>query len=152
MKIIDYDTKYSVQCNNCLLEAWQSVINRPQYSINYIQKHTNANHLKTNLNRIALSTVNSEVIGIIYCKLICNELYIKHLAVLPSYQGRGIAFALLNNVKQYASDHNMKRMWLYTEEFNEKAIKFYERYGFVMKQIVEIVPNKEYSNLYEYIL
>ena len=149
MEIIDYDLKYQEECQNCLLTAWRSVTNQPQYVTDYIQKHTQRNYLKTQLNRLALLN-NQKIVGLIYCKITNKELYIKHLAVLPSYQGQGIATALLNDVKNYACEHHMSKMWLYVEEFNTQAIKFYEKYGFVNKGIREIVPNKEYSNLYEY--
>lgn len=154
MEIIDYDVKYREQCNNCLLTAWKLINNQPQYVIDYIQKHTQGDPLKTQLNRLVIlhnqKTEERIIIGIIYCKVINKEIYIKHLAVLPDYQGQGIATALLNDVKNYAYQHQMSKMWLYVEQFNIKAIKFYEKYGFINKGLQEIVPNREYSNLYEY--
>ena len=50
------------------------------------------------------------------------------LYVLPEYWGRGIGYALMNAVREKLSETPRIALWVL--DGNERAIRFYERYGF----------------------
>lgn len=57
------------------------------------------------------------------------ELHINEMAVLPAAQGRGIGGQLLEAAKEYAGQHQLAGIVLYTNE-HAPAAKFYEKNGF----------------------
>lgn len=50
-------------------------------------------------------------------------------------QGKGIGTALLEKVKQTAKEQNCKRVWLITTNDNMKALRFYQKRGFVLSAL-----------------
>ena len=68
----------------------------------------------------------------------CNDLetkegYFSTLAVLPQFQGRGIAKALLKEAVEECRKSGMKTVRLYTHSNNATAIKMYNSFGFKEK-------------------
>jgi ribosomal protein S18 acetylase RimI-like enzyme len=57
-------------------------------------------------------------------------LWVREIAVLPEYQGRGIAKKLLNQALFFGKKHGAKRSFLMADELNAHAIKIYEKMGF----------------------
>jgi len=57
-------------------------------------------------------------------------LYIRSMAVLPSYRGQGIGYILLQEVEHFAEAQGNRRMFLSTTPFLAGAIRLYERFGF----------------------
>jgi ribosomal protein S18 acetylase RimI-like enzyme len=55
---------------------------------------------------------------------------LQKIFVLAEYQGRGVGAALMNEVTNIANDGRPDSVWLDTYISNEKAIQFYEKYGF----------------------
>jgi diamine N-acetyltransferase len=60
-----------------------------------------------------------------------DGLEIERLYIYPKYQNQGLGEIILNEVKIKAVLENKKYIWLGVWEHNLKAIKFYERSGFV---------------------
>jgi len=58
-------------------------------------------------------------------------LWVREIAVLPEYQRRGIAKALLNQALSYGKSKGAKRAFLMADECNKHAIKLYESVGFI---------------------
>jgi GNAT superfamily N-acetyltransferase len=56
-----------------------------------------------------------------------NRFYVDH-----AWHGRGVAVALMNAVKSRAAISGADALWLTTWERNARAIRFYEREGFVL--------------------
>ena len=56
-------------------------------------------------------------------------LYLEDLFVLPSHRGRGIGAALLTRLAQLAVERNYGRFEWSVLDWNEHAIRFYERMG-----------------------
>ena len=55
---------------------------------------------------------------------------IKELGTDEKCQGKGYGKQLINAVKEYAKQHNIKRVQLNVWTFNEGALKFYDKTGF----------------------
>jgi GNAT superfamily N-acetyltransferase len=89
--------------------------------------------------RIAAMTVfvaeeeQAGVIGTIACNAVAgsaDEGHIRGMAVLPAWQGHGIADALLAAVEAELRDLKCSRITLDTTAPLQRAIRFYERNGF----------------------
>ena len=58
------------------------------------------------------------------------------ITVLESiYERRGIGQALVNKVIQIAKDTDCHRVWLITTNDNTRAIRFYQKFGFVLREV-----------------
>jgi ribosomal protein S18 acetylase RimI-like enzyme len=71
------------------------------------------------------------VIGTIGCAASGIEGHLRGMAVAPEHQGSGVAAALLQAAEQELSNNGCRYMTLDTTEPLTRAIRFYERYGFV---------------------
>ena len=60
-----------------------------------------------------------------------QEFHFESLAVLPQYRRRGIATALINEVKKLYEASNRERLTLAVETDNPEAIALYQKLGFV---------------------
>ncbi len=60
-----------------------------------------------------------------------KALELKRIYVDKNFHGRGVAQVLMELVFNYASEHKYEVVWLGVWEHNEKAKRFYEKYGFV---------------------
>ena len=63
-----------------------------------------------------------------------SSLYIDDFCVDPNKQKRGVGKLILNMAKEYAKQIGVYEIDLNVWEFNEGAIKFYERCGFVTQR------------------
>lgn len=79
----------------------------------------------------------------------CGEVYA--LYVLAEYQKKGIGYALMNAARERLSAYPKIALWVL--EGNERAIHFYERYGFrfdgTRQEILLGTPNTELRMIYE---
>lgn len=73
---------------------------------------------------------NEKIIGTVSVVDEGERLYIRSMAVSPSVQGFGVGQKLLEEIENYAVDHNFERLFLYTTPFLHGAIRLYERNGF----------------------
>ena len=74
---------------------------------------------------------SGQIIGTIACNLIDeDEGHIRGMAVLPAWQGLGIAARLLSSAESQLREQNCKRVSLDTTEPLQRAIHFYEKNGF----------------------
>lgn len=80
---------------------------------------------------IWVAAKNGEIVGTVSAVPEPEWLYIRSMAVRPRAQGRGIGFRLLNVVDEYAIENGFDRLFLYTTYFSPRAIKVYERHGFM---------------------
>ncbi|MBQ0215285.1 N-acetyltransferase [Proteus vulgaris] len=64
-----------------------------------------------------------------------NEVYLAHIAVLPTYQGRGIAYAILQWISQYSKDI-LKKVYLslYVDTHHKGALYLYQKNGFYIER------------------
>ncbi len=60
--------------------------------------------------------------------------FITNVSINKAYQKKGIAYQLLNNAIQYGIVNKFKKIQLEVENHNYRAIKLYEKYGFIKKE------------------
>jgi GNAT superfamily N-acetyltransferase len=81
---------------------------------------------------IWLALINSEAVGTVSAVMQdSGVLYVRGMAVLPAARGSGIGVLLFEEIEQYAIDHGCNRLLLSTTPFLHRAIKLYEKLGFV---------------------
>lgn len=59
-----------------------------------------------------------------------NILFVAHLAILDSEKGSGLAVKLMDIAKSEMLESNFTALELIVSSKNERAVKFYEKYGF----------------------
>lgn len=78
----------------------------------------------------------------------CGEVYA--LYVLADYQRKGVGYALMNAAFEQLTRFSQIALWVLSE--NEKAIQFYQRYGFhadgAEQEILLGTPNTELRMIY----
>lgn len=79
----------------------------------------------------------------------CSEIFA--LYVLAEYHGQRVGYALMNAALEKLSDYRRIALWVL--KGNDKAIRFYERYGFCLdgteKEILLGTPNTELRMVFE---
>ena len=56
--------------------------------------------------------------------------YIQFLGLLPGHQSAGIGASILGWIESQARGDDQRNLWVAASDFNTRAIRFYERYGF----------------------
>lgn len=74
---------------------------------------------------------DGEILGTVSAVAEPEWLYIRSMAVRPTAQGFGIGYRLLDAVEEYAIENGFARLFLYTTYFSPRAIKVYEKHGFI---------------------
>ena len=115
----------------------------------HFQKHLARNHtvefitkeVYTPRNQFFIARINDSPIG--FCKLVSNEneqhpllknhkcIELERMYVLQKFQGLNVGHVLLGESLKFASENNFEIIWLGVSQKNERAIKIYERWGFV---------------------
>lgn len=72
---------------------------------------------------------DDNIVGFLSIDLKKNEPYISLLAVRPKYEGKGIAFALMNSGEHILVNKGYKLINSATQERNRKALAIYRRHG-----------------------
>lgn len=72
----------------------------------------------------------SRVAGYIGMYKVLNEGDITNIAVSPEYRGKGVGFALMNELKKLAVQRNIDNLILEVRESNNVAISLYKKVGF----------------------
>lgn len=76
-------------------------------------------------------TTGGEIVGTIGCQVTSpGEGHLRGMAVLPSWQGRGVAADLLTAAEAELRNQRCARITLDTTEPLERAMRFYEKYGY----------------------
>ncbi|HEV2915302.1 MAG TPA: GNAT family N-acetyltransferase [Pyrinomonadaceae bacterium] len=57
-------------------------------------------------------------------------LYIRGMGVLPTARGQRVGEILLREIERFASERGLRRLYLSTTPFLNRAIRLYEHYGF----------------------
>jgi ribosomal protein S18 acetylase RimI-like enzyme len=70
-----------------------------------------------------------------------SAFYIHRLAVLPSFQGKGIGTWCLQQIENFATNRNYFAVRLDAVKINQKLLKFYEKSGY--KKVGEMIFNPE---------
>ena len=79
-----------------------------------------------------LAMIGSDVVGTVSAMLRNEtELYIRGMAVLPQARGLRIGNLLFELIEDYAKEHGCTKLVLSTTPFLDRAIRLYQRLGFV---------------------
>jgi len=74
---------------------------------------------------------DNQVVGTVSCMLVnSDEGHLRGMAVLPEWQGRGIAEKLLQSAEAELASRKCSRITLDTTEPLQRAMRFYERNGY----------------------
>lgn len=79
---------------------------------------------------VFVAVATGDVVGTIGCKVSDDEGHLRGMAVLPTWQGSGIASALLNAAEDYLRDIGCRRVTLDTTRPLQRAIRYYENHGY----------------------
>src|SRR5215510_15587165 len=79
---------------------------------------------------VFVATMNEIVVGTVAIVSKGESLYLRGMAVLPSARGQRIGEHLLTYVEDFAVSHGIRRLFLSTTPFLERAIQLYARFGF----------------------
>ena len=100
---------------------------------------TRKNEFRTNLDTgycLVAKKDKKEIIGFMLAheaQLFKGALYIRHIAILPNYQGKGIGKLFYDKLITIAKKHNVKKIVAYINLDNPKSIKMHEKVGFTLK-------------------
>ncbi|HEY6245367.1 MAG TPA: GNAT family N-acetyltransferase [Pyrinomonadaceae bacterium] len=79
-----------------------------------------------------LAMIESDIVGTVSVVLRGERaLYIRGMAVLPQARGQGIGNLLFELIYEYAKEHGCTKLVLSTTPFLDRAIRLYEKLGFV---------------------
>jgi len=67
-----------------------------------------------------------QVVSVVSCFIVKDEMQFRKLATLPAYQGKGLASALLHFIFNVAREKELKKIWCNARK--EKKY-FYEKFG-----------------------
>jgi diamine N-acetyltransferase len=117
--------------------------NREEDMQKYLNENFSALKLKAELinpdSEFYFATINKKVVG--YLKInfgqaqtelkVNNALEIERIYVLKEFQGKQVGQVLYNKAIQVAKQHKVDILWLGVWEENPRAIRFYQKNGFV---------------------
>jgi GNAT superfamily N-acetyltransferase len=93
----------------------------------------------TNINRKYLVVIIDEVIvGVCYIDISfikLNTIRIGNMMIKKEYRNKGVASQLIDKIKEYAIENNVRKIWLWTQKELTSAIKFYEKKGFQLEGV-----------------
>jgi len=80
--------------------------------------------------------LGGEMAGFHSCTLVAAEQRVKlnKLYLLPELQGSGLGQQLLGRVHTLAAQHSARQVWLQVNKANARAIRAYERAGYVVER------------------
>ncbi len=120
--------------------------------------HYDASSLKDELinkNRIYLLALNEHerVVAYLGVNIIYDFAEIIKIGVSKEFQRQNIATELLSNMIEILKSKNINKLMLEVDEKNDKAISFYEKFGFKQISIRKNYYNNNNNALiYEYII
>lgn len=89
--------------------------------------------------------LSTKMIGFIGIRVVQKDAHITNLAILPEYQGNGLARLLINEAKKYALSKSCQTVSLEVKTNNVEAITLYLSEGFQ----VEGIKNDYYKDTHE---
>lgn len=128
----------AIKCDKLLTKL---IIDEKKYNSN-ISDDVNINNFYPNIynkdnNKLFIAIDDNNIIGYIYIKLISTdgidnnkELLIDALYIEEDYRNKGIATSLINKVKEYSINNNIKYISINVLDKNIKAKNLYNKLGF----------------------
>ena len=92
---------------------------------------------------IFVAEFNNKIVGFLSLDLWSKAIdSFKHVCtigtfLLPEWRGKGISYILANHTFDFAKANDYKKIIIYVRKGNERAIKFYQKLGFLVKGELE---------------
>lgn len=119
---------------NCLriaFERYHAQYTREAFNDTVLTPHTIQRRLSSMCVLVAVNDAGN-IVGTIACALVgAEEGHLRGMAVLPEYQGSGIAARLLHSAEAELAAGNCSRVTLDTTEPLQRATRFYEKHGYL---------------------
>ncbi|MBI3234461.1 MAG: GNAT family N-acetyltransferase [Bacteroidetes bacterium] len=81
---------------------------------------------------VLFTKVNTSPAGVVVINKVSDlQIEIKNIAVLESFQGKGIGSSLIQRIKEIAAHDNYKEIIVGTPDVGIREIEFYEKNGFI---------------------
>jgi len=77
--------------------------------------------------------------------------YLELLALLPEAQNQGIGSSILAWLEGAALQHGARNLWVCASSFNARALRFYERHGFIEVERTDGTRNEERAPDVQYV-
>ena len=81
-----------------------------------------------------VTLIDGSIVGTVAAVDRGEDLYVRGMAVLPAVRGRQIGELLLREIEDYARERGYGRLILSTTPFLHRAIRLYERFGFLRRE------------------
>jgi GNAT superfamily N-acetyltransferase len=81
-----------------------------------------------------VAMVDEAIVGTVAAVGRLEGLYVRGMGIVPAARGLGIGEKLLEEVETYAIENGFERIFLGTTPFLPRAIRLYERFGFVFNE------------------
>jgi ribosomal protein S18 acetylase RimI-like enzyme len=120
-----------LRCLACAFERYE-----PEYTVDgYQDTVLNREMLSERLLQMTILVAvdpSDQILGTIACQTLGEgQGHLRGMAVLPAHQGRGIADELIKRAEETLAEQGCLRVTLDTTEPLQRAMRFYERNGFV---------------------
>ncbi len=131
---LSVQTFYDTFTGTCTEEDMQSFL-EDYFNLNQVIKE-----LENDNDRYYLAEVNGKPVG--YLRFMedydsfphikqWKALELKRIYIDKAYHGKGVAQIFMDLILNYAIDNKYQVVWLGVWEYNMKAQKFYQKYGFI---------------------
>ena len=94
--------------------------------------------LKVQPEMFLVACIEERIIGSVMAGYDGHRGWINYLAVLPEFQGRGIAVQLMNRCEEMLLDMGCPKINLQVRRSNKRVIEFYKRIGFRIDEAVSL--------------
>lgn len=129
-KVAPSDSAGILKCLRDAFEAYRSNY-APAAFLDTVLTHETLHECLRTMRLFAAVNDSGEIIGTIGCGVVdASEGHIRGMAVLPSWQGTGVAAELLRAVESELRDRGCSHISLDTTEPLRSAMRFYEKNGF----------------------
>lgn len=140
------EKQHSTDIVNILLAGWLYAYPNDQYLVTVQQVRDKFGDINEKINKIGsfiesirassyvnylIAKIDTKVVGFLYARKMSAGLYIDALYVDPIYHRTGIGSSLLCAVATL--NHNSSHITVDVVTYNEQAISFYQKYGFVIQ-------------------
>jgi GNAT superfamily N-acetyltransferase len=85
-----------------------------------------------------VAIVENIIVGVCYIDIsfiTLQTIRIGDMMISAPYRKNGIATALIKKIVEFAREHDVKKIWLWTQEELVSAIKCYEKNGFKLEGV-----------------
>ena len=124
------DAPAILECLRAAFEPYHSSYTRDAFHDTVLTPETLGERLGAMSVLVAVDPAGN-IVGTIACALIdANEGHLRAMAVLPAWQGQGIAPQLLQAAEEELAARGCVRITLDTTEPLLRAVRFYEKHGY----------------------